>query len=355
MKKIIVAALALALMAGSAYAAQWNFYGTAKVWTGWYDDDIIDRDISEVFDDDDTQYSENLYSDSAIGANVIVSDELSARFEYGAKNGVADVVLLYGVWNFGSGTLTVGKAVTPISVTYSNQVVPSDYEQLGLGGFGDFDNEENAEIMLTFGGFSIAFLDPGRDVDAWDGDRRDSDYDYQAVIPMIAAAYKYTFDMGEVQIAGGYNTVEINDEDVDSYAVGLGGKLNFGAVGVFATGVWGENLGNLGAGTATLFEGQTVFLVDDSEVVDCESMGGTIGLTFAVNDMLTLEAGYGYIHDEYDYDNVDYEDEAQSYYLQAAITLAPGVTITPEVGMIDQIESDQPETFYFGAAWAIAF
>ena len=116
---------------------------------------------------------------------------------------------------------------------------------------------------------------------------------------MIAAAYKATFDMGEVQIAGGYNTVKVRyhsaEEDVDSYAVALGGKLNFGAVGVFATGVWGENLLNLGAGTATAFGGQAGFLVDDSEVVDCESMGGTIGLTFAVSDMLTLEAGYGYI------------------------------------------------------------
>ena len=33
MKKIIVAALTLALVAGSAYAAEWNFYGEAKVYT----------------------------------------------------------------------------------------------------------------------------------------------------------------------------------------------------------------------------------------------------------------------------------------------------------------------------------
>ena len=57
----------------------------------------------------------------------------------------------------------------------------------------------------------------------------------------------------------------------------------------------------------------------------------------------------------YEVITVNNEDEAQAYYLQAAITLAPGVTITPEVGMIDQIESGQDETLYFGASWAIAF
>ena len=40
MKKIIVAVASLALMAGSAYAADWNFYGSARVSTFWYDVDV---------------------------------------------------------------------------------------------------------------------------------------------------------------------------------------------------------------------------------------------------------------------------------------------------------------------------
>ena len=63
---------------------------------------------------------------------------LTAGFEYGAAGGVADVVLLYGEWNFGSGILTVGKALSPINVAYSNQFVAGEEEDLGLGGFGDF-------------------------------------------------------------------------------------------------------------------------------------------------------------------------------------------------------------------------
>ena len=353
MKKIIVAALALALVAGSAYAAEWNFYGEAKVYTVWSETDEIDGD------DGDTQFAEGLYEAASIGANVKVSDELTGCFEYGTAGGVADVVLLYGEWDFGSGILTVGKASSPINVTYANQLVAGEEEDLGLGGFGDFDQSEIPQVKLTFGGFSIAVIEPERN--AWvSPDPLTNDdislYDTQAVIPMIALCYKATFDMGELQIAGGYNTFEIDDnEDIDAYAIGLGTNLKFGYFGVFATVVWGQNMGNLGADNGTGYEGLAVY--DGNDVYDCESIGGTIGVTFDINDMLTLEAGYGYIRDKID-DNAwtgDESDIAQSYYLQAAITLAPGVTVTPEVGMIDEREAGQNETLYFGAAWAIAF
>ena len=355
MKKIIVAALTLALVAGSAYAAEWNFYGEAKVYTVWFETDEIDGD------DGDTQFTEGLYEAGMIGAEVKVSDDLTAGFEYGAAGGVADVVLLYGEWNFGSGILTVGKALSPINVAYSNQFVAGEEEDLGLGGFGDFDQSEITQLKLTFGGFSIAVIDP--EENAWvssapftTNDDSATPYDTQAVIPMIAMCYKAEFDMGEVRIAGGYNTFEIDDnEDIDAYTIGLGAQLNFGAFGVFGTFVWGRNMGNMGVDNATGYEGLAIY--DGNEVYDCESIGGTVGVTFAVNDMLTLEAGYGYIHDEID-DNAWTGDEsniAQSYYLQAAITLAPGVTVIPEVGMIDERESGQEETLYYGAAWAIAF
>ncbi|WP_320040955.1 porin [uncultured Desulfobacter sp.] len=341
MKKLIVAVAALALMAGSAYATEWNFYGESKIYTGWADIDRVEgNDDGDYYD---THYSEGMYANSKIGANIVVSDELTAKFEYGTG---VDVRYLYGAWNFGSGTLLVGQSDTPINVAYSNQLVPVDEDNdLGLGGYGDFDNSRNPELMLTFGGFSIAFLDP-------DTTTLIGGTSTQAIIPMIAMCYKATFDMGEAQIAAGYDRFEIDDdEDIDAYAIGLGTQLNFGAVGMFATFVWGENIGNLGAADETEYQGLASYV--GGEVYDCETIGGTIGVTFAVSEMLTLEAGYGYIHDEID--DVDDTSIAQSYYLQAGITLAPGVTVTPEVGMIDNREDGCEETMYFGATWAIAF
>lgn len=337
MKKIIVAVAAFALMASSAYAAEWNFYGVAKLYTGWNDVDLVDTDEG---DDPkyDVQFGEGLYATSKIGAKVKVSDELSGRFEYGTKNGNANIRHLYGVWDFGAGTLMVGQSDTPLDVAYSNQF--ANDADLGLGGYGDFDQGRNPELMLTFGDLSIAFIDPNFE-----------DYD-QAVIPMIAACYKAALDMGEFQVAGGYVTGEVNDEDVDAFGIALGGNLNFGAFGMFATVMWAQNAAYMGIDVATTTRGGAPVL-SGNDVDDCESMGATIGVNFAVNDMLTLEAGYGYIHDELD--DADVTDMAQSYYLQAAITLAPGVTVTPEVGMIDQRETGNTEDLYFGAVWAIAF
>ena len=79
MKNVIVVLAALALMAGSAHAAEWNFYGIVRMGTFWLDADEISGP------DGDVQYSEFLYSTSRIGAKVKVSDELIGRFEYGAS------------------------------------------------------------------------------------------------------------------------------------------------------------------------------------------------------------------------------------------------------------------------------
>jgi len=337
MKKLIVAVAALALMAGSAYAAEWNFYGSARVSTFWSETDVIDGPSG------DWDYAEALNSTARIGANVKVSDELSARFEYGAANDNANIRLLYGEWDFGAGKLLIGKDYTPINVTYSSQVYSNDTT---LGGYGDFDNCRHPQIKLTFDGFQIAFIDTDESYDSM------VTYDTQSLIPMIAVSYTANFDMGEVMIAGGFNTFEVNDdEDIHSYGIGIGTKLNFGALGMFATFVYGENLDGLGTGTGTGFEGLAVY--DGTDVDDCESIGGTIGVYFTVNDMLTLEGGYGYIHDEMDEANVT--SIAQSYYLQAAITLAPGVIVTPEIGMLDGREAGEDEEFYFGAKWQINF
>jgi hypothetical protein len=343
MKKLIVAVAALALMAGSAYAAEWDFYGSARIYTGWASDDN-----SKAFADDDWHYGEFLSGTSRVGANVKVSDELTANFEYGASDGKANIRHLYGKWNFGGGYLLVGHTTTPVAIGYSNQIVyNSDLADNGLSGFGNCDTGRSAQIQLGFGGFKIAFMNT-------DSSDTVGVTASQKVIPQIAASYTLGFDMGEFVVGGIYNTYESGDNDIDSYVLGVGTNLNFGAANVFATAVYGQNIGIIVDNyTQADFGGGQPELDATGDVNDNDSLGFTIGAGFTVNEMFALEAGYGYIQD--DLDGAADKNKAQSYYIQSTITLAPGVTIVPELGFIDLKEDTEADITYLAAKWQINF
>ena len=87
-------------------------------------------------------------------------------------------------------------------------------------------------------------------------------------------------------------------------------------------------------------------------------MGFTFCAGYKVNDMFSFEAGYGYSEGELDQAGA-VEDDAQAYYVQAKITLAPGVYIVPEIGVIDELNdstgAEQSDTLYYGAKWQINF
>ncbi len=79
---------------------------------------------------------------------------------------------------------------------------------------------------------------------------------------------------------------------------------------------------------------------------------------YKLSDMLTFEAGYGYLQHELDQKGAR-KDDNQAYYLQAAISLAKGVVIVPEIGVIDYMKdaggNDEGKLTYFGAKWQIDF
>jgi len=146
MRKLVSAIAALAMVATfamSAAAADWNFYGSARIET-FYQENGTD------------EFSMDQAGNSRIGATVKVSDELTGRFEYGSGDN-ASIRLLYGEWNFGGGTLTVGQDYTPISLTsgYSQQFKNAN---TGLIGYGMPYAGRVPQLKLTFGNFSIAAI-----------------------------------------------------------------------------------------------------------------------------------------------------------------------------------------------------
>jgi hypothetical protein len=342
MKKLIAIVAALVMVSSVAYAADWNFYGSARVRMEWTSIDTIGSSAASVED-----FVMPMFGNSRIGANVKVSDELSGRFEYGAT---PNLRLLYGTWNFGSGKLTVGQDYGPLNMFYSGQIANDDINGLPWGGV---YSGRVPQVKLTFGDFEIALVTPNETVNGIPGTA-------ESKMPAIEASYKLKMDAAHVHVAGGYNTFTMvsggTEYDVDSWLIAVGAGVNFGMMylqGNVYTGVNGGNLilldvngtyGNFGDG-----------LADDTgtTVLDNETFGFLLVGGAKLNDMFKVEIGYGYA--ETDLDQATTEDEVETFYANATITLAPGVFITPEIGIVDYNETTQQEVTYGAIRWQINF
>jgi len=346
MKKLMVMVAALALVAASAMtaaAADWSFYGQAKVATFYTDLDNADT----------TNYGQNLYGNAVIGANVKVSDELTGAFQYGTdgpgNTSASNTTLrqLWGEWNFGAGSLLIGQTGTPLNMYYGGQVYGDDAGLLPDGGV---YSGRHPMVRLKFGGFEIAALS----VNTTAAGATTTETSF----PAIEAKYNLVMDAFSINVAGGYQTFEVNDsKDVDSWVAAFGAKVPFGGFSLGGN-VWiGENPGNLisvsvdGDGSFG-GSGFAAYNAATDDLADSDGMGFILIANYKANDMLTFEAGYGFTETELDGQD---EDKQQAYYANASITLAPGVFVVPEVGFYDGDETGDEEALYYGAKWQINF
>jgi predicted porin len=161
MKKLLVIIAVVALFAAPAAAVDWNFYGSARIATFYTSTDGGDLVLTTTGDDSDDGTRWEMQGNSRIGARV-KGETVSGRVElstYGLDGGDSSVGtrLLYGDWNFGAGSLRVGKSYSPTSQFISTQAFDGD---LGLLGTGTFYGRRPAGLTLSFGGLSVALLDP---------------------------------------------------------------------------------------------------------------------------------------------------------------------------------------------------
>jgi hypothetical protein len=350
MKKILMFALAgllvVAFTVPAMAAAEWNFYGSARMSTFWYDQDAAYT--GGIYDDQDLTWG--LQGNSRIGAKVKAGD-ISGRFEYGTG---INLRLLYGQWDFGGGSLLVGQTYTPVNAFYSNQVGGGDTDLLPYGGIYD---GRHPMVQVKVGGFKFAAVNPGSD--ALDHD------DVDTKIPKLEASYDLKAGPVSLKFLGGYNqydTVDAitdNSYSITSWIAGAGIAFASGPFYVNGNVYWGQNLGPFGMWQEAAYDDP---IFDGFEYQDAKTLGylGVIG--FKVSDTLCFEGGYAHIRSEADIFGITAEDTAQSYYVQAVITIAKGFFIVPEVGVFDNMDVDVgPITFdegketYFGLKWQINF
>ena len=236
---ILVAVLVLAF-SGPMHAADWSFYGSARVATFSAD---VDPNKAGVDSDIDTLWA--LQGNSRIGANV-KSGDVGGRFEYGAAPNLRH---LYGTWNFGVGTLLVGQTDSPLNEFYSNQVFDTDSN---LQPEGMIFHGRRGQIRLTFGGFDVAFVTPHIDPTATRAKivtlplTTVGGIGYNTVVteygetdtnlPQIVLAYRYSSDRFSLKPFFGWQSYDAvtgvtsanQQESVSSVVYGLTGKVNIG-------------------------------------------------------------------------------------------------------------------------------
>ena len=446
MKKLFMIAVLLVFWGGYAHAVgnhnlNWEFYGSARVstfHTNWNVDmlDGLNKNPFKGTGGNTNSYEQDLNGNARIGANIKVNDSLTARFEYGAKDDVGNIRILWGEWDFGAGSLGIGQNYTPLLFPYSNQVYniyamkdgDTDMSLLGM-----LYGKREPMIRLKFDNFQIALVKPrlvvnnyytcdgtllgagmanalgytsnngtvyapGKPaVSAYVNDQTDAVQtgpDTQVVIPNIQAKYKIEFDWGHINLAGGFQQFEIEDEgeswDVTSYVLALGGRLNLGSF-YFKGNIWGgQNVGNLvdilvngqvfstyenalaganvrlrdgaGVGFAQWSDGTLYNLTNnlgepvgyEKGLIDNDAIATLFVAGYEVRKGLYFEAGYGYTRTKLDVDGAE-RDDCHTMYLQSTVFLAEGVFLTPEIGYVNMVQDGQPEIFYAGIKWQINF
>ena len=371
MKKLILVIAAVALIASPAMAVDWNFYGSARMATFYNSRDFNNGTASDLdggdgvlrdnFDEDD-QLTWDMQTNSRLGATV-KAENISGRFEFSADDGANNVGLrrLFGVWDFGAAKLKVGKDYTPYKQFISGQVFGSD---AGLLGFGTAYGGRHGQISLSFGGFEVALItNEGSMLRAMDTG------DVDIYLPKAEAEWGMSFDTWNFKLIGGFQWYEIEDggadnEDVDvvSWALGADAGVNFGPVYLKAGVSGGQNMANAAwaIGGDTSFGGASFDGDDDTDDVD--TFMGSLIAGFKFTDQLTFEAGYGYVVNDSDAPDED-DSDFSAVYVNAVISLAPGVWIIPEVGYYNYGEDltdggtgkDHGDQIYGGAKWQIDF
>jgi hypothetical protein len=371
MKKI-AALLIVAMLSAPAMAADWSFYGSARMSTFYQYTDYGDGGQPGTGEDDDWGLIWDFQTNSRLGAKV-KADKVNGLIELalkGTDGGDLDVATrrAYGVWNFSEkAALKVGKDYSPVSQLFSNQVFNADDDMEGSGAF---HGRRPGGLTLIIGGLELAFLtNPLKTSTGQFPANSDPDYN----LPKVEARYALKLDNFQITPFGGFNYFQISDTsatraagtlddnaDIVSYVGGLNVKANLGAFYLTLEGTYGQNWSNANwkNGYNDVTASQATLKNANGGTNDAVSymLGGVAGMQ--LTEHLKVELGAGYRNDDPDTPGSDNDDFWQGY-AQAVITLAPGVYLVPEVGyqdfMDDASGEDEGYDWYAGAKWQIDF
>ena len=350
-----MAMLALGASLVDAGALEWNFYGSARVHTFYEYKETADGKTFSDGEDEDLDYDMGLMANSRFGAKVKVDDQKSGLVELGLAESGVTVRHLMGYWDFGHGKLGIGQTRTPVGRQDSLRVRNDD---AGLTAFGEPYLGRRPLVQLESHGFTLAASKPHSMTDLYSASNTNATSEIDNAMPRLELSWQEKVGMLSLDAFGGFHTYKISsperDFTIDSYMAGAGFWLRPDPAYVRAIGYYSRNARQFGQflspqpasfGSAKIGE--------DERVVDNDLFAGAVFGGYKFTDRVSAEIGYGYIQSK---DDVSAADAAkwQCYYAQASISLYKGITLTPEVGVMEDVDTNQRVT-YVGAKWQANF
>ena len=382
---------AVMMLATPAMAADWSFYGSERMATFTTYQDFGKNQVNGQDNDAGTLWF--FQGNSRLGAKV-KADKITGLIELAtqasstdsAGDGAVNTRRAYGTWKFSdSGWLKVGKDYSPTTDFISNQWYDADNDLLGNG---NFYGRRPQGITLGIGNFELAFLTPQQGNTGGIGSTTTgilTQVTNKATLaqagvtgnpdvyfPKLEADYNLVLGPGYIKPFAGfqYYTVHsgapaqgVQDNiDLYSYVLGVSTSWNIGAFSIGGQVSYGvnEGLSNWSSGYNNFNQSLPIIKTNGKDVYNNIDYQAMIVPALKFTDTLRFEAGFGI--------RMDQANGAQGYsqkdgswvaYLQAMVTLAPGVFLCPEVGYIDYMDSvagtDQGYKWYAGAKWQIDF
>ena len=342
MKKqlIILSAVAAVTAFAVPAMAETTLYGSARMATFY---NMVD---TKAASGKTAGIDEHLQGNSRFGAN-FSNDAVGGKVEFGTA---VNTRLLYGTYNFGSGKLTVGQDYN----SYYTFVAQTHGDDNGFNGFGSLWDGRIAQLRVNLNnGLYFAAISPNGNVN------NSNTEIVTASNPRATKLYLPKLNVGYAGKAGAvsYNVGVVGqtfkdvaaDEQVNALLGYVNGKAGFGATTLMASLSYAQNAGNMG------FLGRQSFNTTSKK--DAKGFEGYVQLTQKLSDTVSANAGLGYVTDKTSGDAK--ADDKMAIFVNAPITLAKNVYITPEISYYDNMKSKtgatESKTTAVGAQFRIDF
>lgn len=343
---IVAAAGALTALALPAMA-ETTLYGSARLQTFYNMADEPTTGKTAGVD-------EHLQTNSRFGANFSNGD-VTGKVEYGASGGNGNIRLLNGTWNFGSGKLTVGQDYNSYYFT-SEQVHNDDNVNNGYGSLWD-TRQAQIRVNLTNGVYFAAITPTGNVAGDAAGNNLEKTSNVKIYLPKLNVGYAgkagtVGYNVGVVGQT--YSTkIGTNDKQVTALLGYANATAGFGATTLKANVSFAQNAGNMG------FSGRGTATTVGTDIKNTTGFEGFVQASQKISDTISGNVGLGYTYDKKDVTGAKADDKLL-FFVNAPVTLAKNVSVTPEFSYYDQLndaagKDEKKKAYAIGAKWQINF